>query len=199
MPWTVSRGFGFSTSRLPLPTVRVVRTDKGPRWAALTEEMKLYYKRLAGDAIDAFANRVAGRSLAEVPKGPRAGDDSAAREHGGEFEAGSLAGSIRYPGNDPAMRCDPASDYFSAAIEYDTEYAVAQHEGIAVMIHHHPVIPGAQGFFERTDVEQDIEIVWEVKNYTTPGTKSHYLSDPFKAAIPFMEDSVGRYIRDRLL
>lgn len=176
-------GFG----RLGPPIPLVSRNPLG-QFAKLSDEVKTAYLEAAADAINEFTNRIARDSLVEVPRGPR-GEDEAG-------EPGELAASIRYPGNDMGSRAH--ADWLWANIEYDTPYAHAQHEGLMIMVHHHPIIPGRQHFFERTGEEQEVTIEWEVRHHTTPGTKDHYLSDPLKRHIPEMEEFVGMKIREAM-
>lgn len=193
------RSFRVSGGRLfdipGAPTVGTVRLPNGQiRWTKLTDEIVRYYKEVAADAINQFANTIANRSLREVPKGPR---EDSPYGHRGQFEEGSLAESIKAPFNDPESRADET--YLTAWVSYDTVYAGVQHEGIANMMHTHPIIPGKLGFFEKTSVEEPHLIEWVVENYTTPGTKSHYLSDPYKAAVPEFQPFMYRKVREAFL
>lgn len=184
---SVRLGSGFAIRLFDIPGAPTVSRVASGQFGKLSDELVLYYKTVAAEAINDFASDIAHASLRQVPKGPREDD------HRGQFEEGSLAASIRYPGNDPESRAD--IEYMVAWISYDAPYAGAQHEGMATMVHKHPIIPGQEGFFEDLTMDMPVTIEWKAEHYTTPGTKSHFLSDPYKAAIPHMEPFVYARVR----
>lgn len=122
------------------------------------------------EAINAVATRVYEQSQVEVPRGDNPRDQVR--------HDVTLAESGRYPGNDPELAATPTR--LEATVTYDAEYAMAQHEGVALMHR-------ASG-----------EVPWVVTNYTTEGTKSHYLEDPLKAEIGGLEAAVGLAVQARL-
>lgn len=148
------------------------------QFARLSDEIKHMMMEAAADGINDLADRIARDSLVEVPK-----------------EDMELANSIRAPFNDPESRA--TAEYMVASISYNTPYADVQHEGVWTIVHHHPIIPGRQGFFEREDQEAEIVIEWKAERYTTPGTKSHFLSDPYKAHVLEMEMFIAKSVRRR--
>lgn len=157
--------------RLPFGIPTVARDPISKQFVKLSDEVKLRIREAAADGINEWINDLAELSLVEVPKGPR--------NRNGEPDL-NLAGSIRYPGNDPLMAAH--AEDLDAQIVYLADYAAAQHEGIAVRHH-----------VGRYGIEKDI--VWVVKDYTTPGTKSHYLEDPLKAMMPLQEEYVAKHVR----
>jgi hypothetical protein len=179
-----------ATLRLSSVMPTVVRNDAG-QWAKMSDDIREQYREAFAYALDRFTNRVAARSLELVPKGPRGEDEESGDE--------TLAESIRYPGNDYSYSAMNYADlhgmYMSASIEYTAPYAAVQHEGMALMEHHHPIIPGRRGFFELTSKEAEIIVQWQAREYTTPGTQDHFLSEPMRSAIPRMEGEIGRSIR----
>lgn len=185
---------GFSRLGPPLP--RSWFDPATGRFAAFSEEMKLALRWECARAINDFTNMIARESLIEVPKGPRE-VNGGPYTHAGELEEGSLAASILYPDNDEGSRADP--DWLWADISYNTEYAHAQHEGVMEYVRDRQVIHTSKGGFITTDKEvPPVDILWKVENYTTAGTKSHFLSDPMKKHIPEMEEYVGTRIRAML-
>lgn len=157
--------------RLPfgIPTAAIDPVTK--RYTKISDDVKHRIREGAADGINEWTNKLAELSLIEVPKGPRNRD--------GEPDL-ALADSIRFPGNDPAHAAH--ADFLDATVEYDTDYAAAQHEGEAWMT--------------RTDLAGGVyEVHWVVESYTTPGTKSHYLEDPLKAMLPFQEEYVAKHVR----
>jgi hypothetical protein len=133
-------------------------------------------------ALNQLADKVAADSLPEVP-----------------LEYGTLRASAVYPGNDPDGESTATEDNLEAQVSYNTVYAAAQHEGWALQQRSHPVvyIEGV-GFRTLTEKFYPHEVVWVVKKYNEPGTKSHYLSDPFKAMVPRMEPFIGATIAQTL-
>jgi hypothetical protein len=109
-------------------------------------------------------------SQQEVPKSGTEDD----RNRFGE----TLAESGKYPGNDPELAATPVN--LIAQVLYDHPAARAQHEGHMV--------------YERNGKS----VTWVVHNYSTAGTKAHYLSDPFKAVWPKLEERVALRIREKL-
>jgi hypothetical protein len=175
---------GFSKV-FPIPTV--ARDLTSGQWAALSDEIKQYYHEVCVNSINEFTMRVARASREEAPLGPR-GEDHPIGE--------GLRESQRNPNNDVESKA--TVEHPVAYISYDTIYAHVQHEGMAIMVHKHPIIPAKNFFFERTDIEEVHTIEWRAENYTTPGTKDHYLSDPAKRMMPQMQTWCGEYVRVHL-
>lgn len=163
---------GATGGRLPggLPTVG--RAASG-QFTKLSDDVKRRMREAAADAINDWTNDLAALSLIEVPKGPH--------KHTGEPDDLALAESVRFPGNDPAMAA--TADDLDAYVSYDTVYAGVQHEGEAWMTHH-------------DEKGEPYEVFWKVEKYTTPGTKSHYLEDPFKSLIPSLESRVAAKVSE---
>lgn len=134
--------------------------------------------RSAADALNQLADKVAADSLPEVP-----------------LEYGELRASAVYPGNDPDGASRATEDNLEATVSYNTVYAAAQHEGFAEQNRIHPVVY-IEGVGWRTLVDKFYPhtVLWVVKNHTEPGTKAHFLSDPYKAMIPRMEPFVAASI-----
>lgn len=174
--------FGFGGRLIP-GTPTAIKDATTGRWAKLTEDLIFEYRMAAAEGINDFANAIAERSLEEVPR-----------------EDDELADSCRYPENDPDHAA--TEHHLEATVEYDTVYAIAQHEGMATMHHHHPIVPRTkggflEGFFEDTKKFKEVTIEWVAEHYTVPGTKSHYLSDPYKAELPFFEEHVYERVQAR--
>lgn len=166
-----------------MPTVAIDPVTK--RFTKLSDEVIYYYRQVAAAALNEFTDDIAEMSLVEVPK-----------------EDLELAGSILYPGNDPASRATPED--LDAEISYNTIYAAAQHEGWMIYLRLHPVEPVTEGgvvvgYFEDETRIEPTEIFWKVEHYTTPGTKDHYLSDPLKAKMPDMEAFIYKRVREAFL
>lgn len=139
------------------------------------DDVQLRIRVAAAEAINRLADKVAADAIPETP-----------------IENGELRASELYPGNDAASACQPDSLADGATVSFNTVYAAAQHEGEALQHWMHPRIPIIKGgvlvgFFTDTSKVAEKDVMWIVKNYSEPGTKSHYLEDPFKATIPRME------------
>jgi hypothetical protein len=134
--------------------------------------------RSAAAALNQIADKVAADSLPEVP-----------------LENGELRASAVYPGNDPDGTSSATEDDLEATVSYNTVYASAQHEGFAEQERMHPVVYIKDvGWRTLTNKIQPHTVMWVVKNYSEPGTQSHFLSDPFKAMVPRMEPFVAASI-----
>lgn len=74
----------------------------------------------------------------------------------------------KHPGNDPevAARWPTASGMVEGMFGYDHPAALAQELGYMEM-----------------HSKNGVDYEWRVANYSTPGTKSHFVSDPGKAAL----------------
>jgi hypothetical protein len=136
-------------------------------------------RKAAATALNHFSDKVAADSEGEVP-----------------VKFGELKASALYPANDPASRADPENLTDGAMVSYNTVYAAAQHEGEALQHRMHPVVPitvkgHVVGFYTDTSKIYEHEVEWVVKDYTEPGVKSHYLSDPLKQNSPNLERFVG--------
>jgi hypothetical protein len=121
-------------------------------------------------AINVLAEQVYLESQVQVPK---SGDERTVERHGA-----TLAESGVYPGNQPELGATPAK--LEATVGYDSDYAHAQHEGFA------------------RQQRENGEVEWHVAEYTTPGTKSKFLEDPFKGAMAQLEEAIGMRIKARL-
>lgn len=95
-------------------------------------------------------------------------------------DVGDLAASGQSPATSADHEATPED--LEASITYGTPYAAAQHEGIAIQ--------------ERGDQE----VLWVARNYTTPGTGSHFLERPLKeeAGGGNLERDIGRAVQDEL-
>lgn len=122
--------------------------------------------------LNEFADAVFERSQAEVPE---------ALEHDYErWPEGSLAESGKAPMNSIDHRATPA--YPIAQVSYDTPYAMAQHEGE----------------MEYINPRSGKTVRWVARSYTKPGSKSHYLEDPFKMMLPELEGFVAASVQEAL-
>jgi hypothetical protein len=138
--------------------------------------------RAAARAMNVCADDLAARSIDECP-----------------METGTLRGTCQYPSNDPTGSHSATEDDLDAVVSYNTVYAAAQHEGAALQHRMHPVYPIGDGQFRtNTRVIKPRVIEWVVKRYTTPGTKSHFLSDPLKAMAPRYERLIGLQVEKDL-
>lgn len=90
---------------------------------------------------------------------------------------GTLRGSCVYPANDEDGSHTATEDDLTAMVSYNTVYAAAQHEG------------------EMTYERNGATIHWKVEHHTEPGTKTHYLEDPYKAMLPRIEPFVAAMVR----
>lgn len=179
----ISQPIGLATRGIPgAPSVQVLTLPSGARrFAKLSDEVIYYYRNVAAEALNDYTDKIALMSQQEVPRN--------------DFD---LADSMLAPDNDPGSRATPED--LDAEISYNTSYAAVQHEGEAVMVHRHPIIPAAGGgFFEKVGEPANIVIEWKAQSYTTPGTKSHYLGDPYKAMIPGLEPFVYERVRRAFL
>jgi hypothetical protein len=143
-------------------------------------------REAAATALNRFADGVASDSELEVP-----------------VESGELKASALYPANDPASRCAPEDLVTGAMVSYNTVYAAAQHEEFAIQHRMHPVVPLFKkgmlvGFYTDTSKIDEHDIVWRVKQWTEPGTKGHFLSDPLKAKTPRLEMFMAASIKSEL-
>jgi Minor capsid protein len=93
---------------------------------------------------------------------------------------GTLRGSEVFPSNDLDGSHTATEDHLTSMVSFNTVYAQAQHEG------------------EMTYERNGKEIHWVVKRHTEPGTKDHYLSDPYKALIPHMQPFIDAYVKQEL-
>jgi Minor capsid protein len=142
------------------------------------DEMATVVRRSAARALNQIADKVAADSLPEVP-----------------LENGELRASAVYPGNDPDGPSSATDEKLEATVSYNTVYAAAQHEGWAEQNRMHPAVYIKDvGWRTLTDKLKPHTLVWVVKHHTEPGTKSHFLSDPFKSMIPRMEPFVAASI-----
>lgn len=131
--------------------------------------------RSAATALNQLADKVAADSLEEVP-----------------LLNGELRASAVYPGNDPEGTSAATEEDLEATVSYNTVYAAAQHEGFAEQQRMHPVVFIKDvGWRTLVDKSYPHTVLWVVKKYTEPGTKSHFLGDPFKAMVPRMEPFVS--------
>lgn len=132
----------------------------------------------AAGALNQLADKVAADSLPEVP-----------------LEFGELRASAVYPGNDPDGTSTATEDDLEAMVSYNTVYAAAQHEEWAEQSRMHPVVfIAGVGWRTLVDKIYPHTVMWVVKNHTEPGTKGHFLSDPYKAMVPRMEPFVAASI-----
>jgi hypothetical protein len=139
-------------------------------------QVQVIVKQSAAKAFNQLADKVAADSLVEVP-----------------LETGTLRASATYPGNDPASAA--TEDDLEATVAYNTVYAHAQHEGMALQKRLHPsVYIEGVGWRTLTNVSKPHQVMWVVKEYTEPGTKKKFLEDPYKAMIPRMEPFVAASI-----
>lgn len=141
------------------------------------EDAELYAQSLyklaveaAVAAVNAAADEVYQMSQIEVPKGY---DDNSEERYGQTLEE-----SGRGPFQDPGLMAIP--EKIEAVVVYDQPYAHAVHEGWAMMSR-------ATG-----------EVLWAIKDFTTEGTKDHYLEDPLKAVVPKLELMAGVEFETRL-
>jgi hypothetical protein len=95
------------------------------------------------------------------------------------LEEGTLRGSAVYPSNDDGSH-SATPEHLESMVSYNTVYAAAQHEGWALQH------------------RGDKIILWVVKHHSEPGTKTHFLSDPYKAMVPRMEPFIAASIRKAL-
>lgn len=148
----------------------------------MNEKVIVIVKKAAAKAFNQLADKVAADSLEEVP-----------------LEFGGLRASAVYPGNDLDGLSTATEDKLESQVSYNTVYAAAQHEGWALQHRNHPVafIEGV-GWRTITSKIYEHEVLWVVKNYSEPGTKSHFLSDPYKAMVPRMEPFVSATIAKEL-
>jgi hypothetical protein len=93
---------------------------------------------------------------------------------------GTLRGSEVFPSNDGDGSHTATEDHLESMVSFNTVYAMAQHEG------------------DMTYERNGKEIHWVVKRHTEPGTKTHYLEDPYKALVPRMEPFIAAYIKEEL-
>jgi hypothetical protein len=133
------------------------------------EDASRVMARAAAQAMNAAADDLAAKSLDEAP-----------------LDVGTLRASCLYPSNDPTGEHSATEDDLDAMVSYNTVYAHAQHEGEALQHWIHPRVPISKhgvvvGFFTDTSRIQEKEVLWVARRYSTPGTKSHFLSDPLKA------------------
>jgi hypothetical protein len=129
--------------------------------------------KVGASAVNQLAEDVFYASQVEVPKAQGEKAERDIERHGE-----TLAQSGRYGGGrggprggtsviarsrhvDLDLRATP--EKLEAQVVYESDYALAQHEGVME--------------YERGGKA----ITWAAHNYSTPGTKSHYLSDPLKA------------------
>lgn len=116
--------------------------------------------------LNKFADAVFDESQLQVPE---------ALEHDWErWPEGPLSASGKAPVNSPDHRATPA--YPVAEISYEGVYAMSQHEG------------------EMVYNRDGHEIHWVAENYTKPGSKKHYLIDPLKDLLPYLEGFVATEI-----
>lgn len=127
------------------------------------QEIAELMQKTTAHTLNVIGDDLAGRSTAETP-----------------VESGELRGSARYPSNDPPSAAEP--EHLEAMVSFNTPYAAAQHEGIALQ---HRTKPHPH------------EVLWVVKNHPGGG-KSHYLSDPFKEMVPRYEAAIAAAIKKAL-
>lgn len=120
----------------------------------------------AVDAINLGAGHVMSDSIDEAPLGPTV-------DEGGDAQSTSTL-------RESAALEEATREHLWATISYNTSYAAAQHEGVALQHRKGEII------------------LWIVKHHTTPGTKTKFLEDPLKAFLPRFERFVARYVRKRL-
>lgn len=139
------------------PSIALRGKGFGP---AVAEELEHMAREAMALALNELATEVYEISQKEVPKSGTAAETNRFGQ--------TLAESGKYPGNDPEAVATPQK--LEASVTYDQAYARAQHEGKMTY-----------------ESRGGKPVAWEVHSYTTAGTKSHYLSDPFKACWPKLE------------
>ena len=139
------------------------------------EEIRRRYLEACARGINRTANVVMADAIEEAPLGPAESAPKGAPDgegHEGGGGSGELRRSAHGPVNDESSRATP--HHLTAEVSFNTEYAAAQHEGMA--IHHDGT-------------------VWVVRQYTTPGTKKKYLEDPFKAEAQNLDRRIAEELR----
>lgn len=133
-------------------------------------------------AINKAAYEIYLQSQKEVPKAVGAELERSVERYGesltmsGKYPGpvGAKAGRTGYKTIRPELGA--TAENLEASVVYESPYALAQHEGEMV--------------YQRDGKG----IHWQAENYTTAGTKKHYLSDPAKAMIPLIPEMIGTAI-----
>ena len=140
-------------------------------------------KQGAVQALNTAGDDLAGRAIAETP-----------------VKEGELRASCRYPSNDPES--EATEEKLEIQVSFNTVYAAAQHEGVALQHRLYAVKPLSEdgvivGFFtDKTDIKPHT-VEWVVKKHPGGG-KSHFLSDPFKSMTPRYEAVIAANVQKKL-